>query len=81
MLKHIQDDGDLSVFVSDAGGILFLCNKCKGKWTSEATPQAVAVKGKRAVQPAKVRLELGDALRSKPRLLTDMGIDKKSLPF
>lgn len=35
MLKHIDDDGDLSVFAGDEG-LLFVCKKCGRTWQTAA---------------------------------------------
>jgi hypothetical protein len=36
-LKHVEDDGDLALFINHDGELLFLCLKCKDEWTASAT--------------------------------------------
>lgn len=43
MMKHLEDDGDLSVFINDEGQIGIVCSKGH-QWKVEALP-TVAIEG------------------------------------
>lgn len=38
MFKHLRDDGDLNLFISDSGEMCLVCSKCKNVWLLESTP-------------------------------------------
>ena len=70
MLKHIEDDGDLSLLVNDAGALLLVCSNGH-QWIATAKPVTDAQDSTRS--------SLADALRGSSSLQNLRGIDMRTL--
>jgi hypothetical protein len=62
--KHIEDDGDLSLLISDSGEFVVVCSQGH-KWTGELTPYAQATRSP----------QLAFALRENPMVLHNLALD------
>lgn len=70
MLKHLQDDGDLSIVVSDDGTMVIACSE-KHCWTIKAEPLATS--------NAAVRETLRLGLAENRRVFERLGLDDERL--
>jgi len=47
MMKHIDDEGDLSLVLNDAGEVLVVCTECGKKWTGKFQEITTVSSGRR----------------------------------
>ncbi len=74
MLKHIDDEAELSILIDDGGTLLLICSKCKKIWQGKTILAESATSAKKPTKRMMI-----DALMAKPSILKDVGIDMKSI--
>lgn len=73
MLKHIEDNGDLTVFANDSGSVLLVCESCKRQWIVESAA------GTRDMGVAREARSVVDSLRANPEVLEGTSVSIEDL--
>lgn len=73
MLKHIEDNGDLTVLINDSGSILLVCESCKRQWIVESAG------GAKDVVAGLEAKSVIDALRENPEVLEGTSVTLEDL--
>ena len=73
MLKHIEDNGDLTVLANDSGSVLLVCQSCKRQWIVESAAAARDMGGSREAR------SVIDSLRANPEVLEGTSVSIEDL--
>lgn len=73
MLKHIEDNGDLTVLANDSGSVLLVCESCKRQWIVGSAAAA------RDMGVSREARSVIDSLRANPEVLEGTSVSLEDL--